>query len=333
MPGSVTESNEAYTMNIIAPIGADQVQDVESAKLNWPKNPTCRFSRNGGLHVLRKKGIVGADAQHIVVGLKCKCWHCPDCRVTKAKGWHARLTANLTTAFAEGRVPFVLSVQKAEWGAASRRFERADARWCAVETDYGRFAIGAALPGRLPTGATAVDAELAFALLDKYAVEVAGRQDFRKAEKDQPSQPNQPFTACRAWKAPNEKKEYEMVGRAPTRDPVELRTLLGNNNIPAKTIKTQDGWVIRFRATPDALADAFYRHEVNYLRTAATSPLNSGKSGWKCHGEESVEVQTGGDVAVFSACAFADQGPTRSPSSPPAVQEAPDVPWSSQRLL
>lgn len=325
-------------MHISAPIVGEQLQNGESGELIWPKNPTCRFARNGGLHVLRKKGIVGADAQHIVVGLKCKCWHCPDCRVTKAKGWHARLAANLTTSLAEGRVPFVLSVARGGWDTVSRRLARADARWLSVSTDFGRFVIGAALPGHLPKDATEVDAELAFALLDKYAVEVANRT-YRKAEQGMPNLPNQPITACRAWKAAKAEGQYSMVGRSPTRDPVELRSLLGNNNIQAKTIKTPDGWVIRFRATPDALTEAFYRHEV-YLRQPGTSPQNSGQSGSKCHGEGSKAVETGGDVPVFSASAFPSPAPRRSPSHAKAVSQSrqalhwpPDRLWASQSHL
>lgn len=311
-------------MNANAHVVADQVRNEESGELNWPKNPICRFTTNGGLHILRKKGLAGAESPHIVVRLKCKCWHCPECRVIKAKGWRTRLAENLSAAFADGRVPFVLSVGKAEWLSVSRRFVRADAKWCAVETDYGRFVIGASLPDRLPKGATEVDAELAFALLDRYAVEVANRT-FSKADKGQPHQPHQPFTACRAWKAANEKKEYEMVGRSPTRDPVELRSILGNNNIPAKTVKTQDGFVIRFRATPDALSHAFYKHEVSYLRTAGTSPLNSGESDWKCHSPQSVQAQSGGDVPVFSACAYEDQGPKSGIRLPDPLRGHPDI--------
>ena len=301
-------------MHISAPVVGEQLQNDEFGELNWPKTPVCRFTTNGGLHVLRKKGVVvGGESPHIAVKLKCKCWHCPECRVKKAKAWRTRLGANLTTALAEGRVPFILSVEKGQWRTVSKRFARADARWCAVETDHGRFVIGAALPGRLPKDATEVDAELAFALLDKYAVEVANRT-YRKAEQGQPNQPNQPITACRGWKAEKAEGQYSMVGRSPTRDPVELRSLLGSNNIPAQTVKTPDGWVIRFRATPEALSQALFKHEVKERRSPGTSPPNSGQSGWNCLTSTSSGAKTGADVPGSSQPTFPVPGPTRSPS-------------------
>lgn len=278
-------------MNHSTSSDADQLQNGE---LNWPEVPICRFSIYGDAYVLRKKGsgggIAGGQAQHIVSKLKCKLWSCPACRVVKSKAWRMRLRAYLATAFAEGRVPFIITqVDKSEWNTINRRLSRADARYCMVDTDANRLVIGAAVAGQVPKGAHEIDEELAYALLDKHILDISGRSYNKNLIKK--GSANRPISACRAWKAPPEEREYEMVGRAPTRDPIELKTLLGNNQIIAKTFEKDGGWLMRFRATPDQLSSVFYNTGVREVREESTARDNSAKSALKSAKEESKEVE------------------------------------------
>lgn len=291
---------------------------IEVGELTWPTYPTCRFSTHGGPYVLRQKcgGAPGGDSKHIIVRLKCKCWHCPECRVNRAKAWRTRLSAYMTTAFVEGRVPFVMSVEVPNWGTVSKRLQRAGAYYCTVETGGGLFVIGAAVADQIPKDAMTVDEEEAFRSLDKYILEVAGR-GFKDGQR------NRPITACKAWKAPKEEKEYAMVGPAPTKNPVELRSLLGNNHIPCKTIKTEEGWVIRFRATPEALSAAFYNSEVNIRREAGTSPLSEGKSALNGVGFGSKEAEKASDVPTSSGFAYETQEPRRLTGLPMPIRRHP----------
>lgn len=311
--GREAGSNETYTMNTIASLGGEQHQNGEVDDRDGPKWPTarpCAYAASGKTtpFVLRRKGPAGGAAQHVVVKLKCKCWSCPGCRVRKAKGWHSRIAAYLTTAFAEGRVPFVMGVAGGDWKAVSKRFARADARYCSIRPEggseagadaNGRTVIGAALPDRMPAGATAVTAAEAFDLLDRYAVAVANRT-FEKFAGG--GRQNRPMSACRAWKKADEEKEYVMVGRAPRRDPVELKSFLNGHRIDCRTVQTDDGWVMRFVATERAVGEIFYNREVKDKRQTGTPPPFEGTS----------MVETGATDADFGLPPWEARVPGRS---------------------